>query len=350
MKSKEFIIHGTSSEKDAKNIQKEGFKAKEGRATVSCSLIYAFEWANKKEKRKGSESKTETQENEIGRIIIMKLPENKKADYATHTNIEIDESSKEIKGYSSKYQSGRRQFAIYNEKNIVEKRKKIEKAKKELEEIENAFKTFLQENNINPNQIKSKEDLINAIKSFDIEQKIKILEQIEKFEKDIKEKRKEAEPETFISKENILMSIVPTKELQEKLNELSERIKSLETIDLEKFTEQISQIIKNNKENFIESGLDVKEIIKDLLISTIETEVVRIIRSLSLNVKRAKGYKIYNRGEKETKEKSVDKEQLKQKLEKIRSIIESNNFNIGIESVNKYIKININKLLKELNS
>jgi hypothetical protein len=350
MKSKEFIIHGTSSEKDAKNIQKEGFKAEEGRATIYKDLIYAVEWATQKERRRGSKSKTPVGKNEIGRMIIMKLPENRKVDYATHTNIEIDESSKEIKGYSSKYQSGRRQFAIYNEKNIVEKRKKIEKAKKELEEIENAFKTFLQENNINPNQIKSKEDLINATKSFDIEQKIKILQQIEKFEKDIKEKRKEAEPETFISKENILMSIVPTKELQEKLNELNDKIKSLETIDLEKFTEQISQIIKNNKENFIASSLDIKEIIKSLLTSTIETEAVRIIRSLSLDVKRAKGYKIYNRGEKETKEKSVDKEQLKQKLEKIRSIIESNNFNIGIESVNKYIKININKLLKELNS
>ena len=56
MKSPEFITHGTSSEKDAEKIKNEGFEAQEGRATVSGDLIYAFEWATKQERRKGSKS------------------------------------------------------------------------------------------------------------------------------------------------------------------------------------------------------------------------------------------------------------------------------------------------------
>ena len=51
----------------------------------------------------------------------MKVPEDKSVNYATHTNIEIDESSKEITGYSSKYESGRKQLAIYDEGDVVEK-------------------------------------------------------------------------------------------------------------------------------------------------------------------------------------------------------------------------------------
>ncbi len=50
MKSPEFITHGTSSEKDAEKIKNEGFKAQEGRTTVSGDLIYAFEWATKQER------------------------------------------------------------------------------------------------------------------------------------------------------------------------------------------------------------------------------------------------------------------------------------------------------------
>jgi hypothetical protein len=32
----EFVVHGTASEKDAKGIENEGFRAQEGRATVSA--------------------------------------------------------------------------------------------------------------------------------------------------------------------------------------------------------------------------------------------------------------------------------------------------------------------------
>ncbi len=348
MKSPEFITHGTSSEKDAEKIKKEGFEAQESRATVSGDLIYAFEWATKQERRKGSKSESEISEEEKGRMVIMKVPEDKSVDYATHTDIEVDETSKEITGYSSKYESGRKQLAIYNEGDVVEKREKIEQAKKELKEIDTQFSAFFRENNIDPDQIKSKVDLVKAIKSFDIEKKIEILKKAEELEKQRTEKRKEAEPNVAISQENILMSVVPTAELGEKLGKLSQKIRGLEKVDLENFTDEISKIIEDNKENFLASSLDIREVIGNLLTSTMETEVVNMVRSLSMDVKRAQGYEIYNRDKDEVKEKVVDKEQLRQKLEKILSIVEADNFDIGLVKLNRYIRMNTKKLLEEL--
>ena len=350
MKSLEYITHGTSSEKDAEKIKEKGFEAQEGRATISGDLIYAFEWATKQERRKGSKSESEIGEEEKGRMVIMKVPEDKSVDYATHTDIEVDETSKEIRGYSSKYESGRKQLAIYDEGDVGEKREKIEQAKKELKEIDAQFLVFFRENNIDPNQIQSKEDLIEAIKSVGVEKKIEILKKAEELEKQRTEKRKEAEPNIAISQENVLMSIVPTAELGERLGELSKKIRNLETVDLENFTYEISKIIEDNKENFIASGLDVREVVVNLLSSTMETEVVNMIRSLSMDVKRAQGYEIYNRGKDGVKEKEVNKEQLKQKLEKILSIVEADNFDIGMDSLNRYIRMNTRKLLEELSN
>lgn len=348
MKSPEFITHGTSSENDAERIKNEGFEAQEGRATVSGNLIYAFEWATKQERREGSKSESEIAEKEKGRMVIMKVPKDKSVDYATHTDIEVDETSKEITGYSSKYESGRKQFAIYDKVGVIEKRKKIEQAKKELKEIDSQFSAFFKENNIDPDQIKSKEDLVEAIKSFDIKKKIEILKKAEELERQRAEKRKLAELNVAISQENILMSVVPTAELGEKLGELSQKIRGLEKVELENFTEELSKIIENNKENFLASGLDVREVVGSLLTSTMETEVVNMVRSLSMDVKRAQGYEIYNRGKDEVKEKEVDKGQLEEKLEKILSIVEADNFDIGMENLNRYIRINVKKLLEEL--
>lgn len=348
MKSPEFITHGTSSENDAERIKNEGFEAQEGRATVSGNLIYAFEWATKQERREGSKSNREIAKEEKGRMVIMKVPEDKSVDYATHTDIEVDETSKEITGYSSKYESGRKQFAIYDKVGVIEKRKKIEQAKKELKEIDSQFSAFFKENNIDPDQIKSKKDLVEVIKSFDIKKKIEILKKAEELERQRAEKRKLAELNVAISQENILMSVVPTAELGEKLGELSQKIRGLEKVELENFTEELSKIIENNKENFLASGLDVREVVGSLLTSTMETEVVNMVRSLSMDVKRAQGYEIYNRGKDEVKEKEVDKGQLEEKLEKILSIVEADNFDIGMENLNRYIRINVKKLLEEL--
>lgn len=162
------------------------------------------------------------------------------------------------------------------------------------------------------------------------------------------EKRKEAESEVNISQENVLLSIIPTKALGDKLEELSQKIKNLETVNLKTLTEDVSTIIEENEKNFRAPGIKVREIIETLLISTIKTEVVSMVRSLSLDVKRAQGYTVYNRGREEVKEKKVDTKELKEKLERIVEKTESKNFDIGIESLNRYIKSRVKKLLEDL--
>ncbi len=350
MKSPEYITHGTSSDEDAEKIKESGFEALEGRATVSCDLIYAFEWATKRGRRRGSKSGTEVGDKEKGRMIIMKVPEDKSVDYATHTNVSVDDTAKEVTGYSSKYESGRRQLAIYGEGDVLEKREKIEKAKQELKEIDAEFLEFFRKNGIDPEKIRSKNDLMLLIGSFAIDRQIELLKEAEALEKRMEEKRKEAEPDLKIAKENILMSVVPTHELGKKLEELLHKIKKLETVDLKIFTEEIAKIIEDNKENFLTVGLNLQEILGNLLSSTMETEIVNMVRSLSVDVKRVQGYKIFNRSKDEVKEKDVDREELIRKLERIQSIVHDVNFNIGIESLNRYIRINIDKLINELNS
>jgi len=110
MKSPEYITHGTSSEADAEKIVEEGFKVEEGRATVSGDLIYSFEWATEQERRKGSKSESEVGDEEIGRMVIMKTPDNVQIDVGTHTNIDVNTEDKELSGYPLKYIGGRKQL------------------------------------------------------------------------------------------------------------------------------------------------------------------------------------------------------------------------------------------------
>ncbi|MDP3947667.1 MAG: hypothetical protein Q8Q41_03185, partial [bacterium] len=117
---------------------------------------------------------------------------------------------------------------------------------------------------------------------------------------------------------------------------------------LEKFTEEISKIIKDNEENILASGLDVREVVANLLATTLETEVVNMARSLSMDVKRAQGFTIHNPGKGKLKEKAVDKEQLRQLLENIQAIVNGENFDIGMENLNRYMRINVRRLLEEL--
>lgn len=348
MKSPELIVHGTASEKDSKDIQEEGFKTKSGRANISGDLIYAFEWATDESRRRGSQSKSEITAEEQGRLVIMSVPEDKSVSYATHTGIEIDDENQIISGYPSKYQSGRRQLAIYQEGDIQQQREVMEQAKAEKENIKLQLDNLFLENNIDPNKIKTRSDLIRETSSFETKKKLSILQKAEKLENQLSEKRQIAEPKIRISQENILMSIIRSEELKEKLNELRQKIESLETIDFEYFIDEISRIIIDNQDNIYNTDINIKEIVETLLISTVEAEIVNRIRTLSMNIKRLQGYTIYNRGEEKVQEQELDKRELRDKLSRYYSIITAEDFDIGVESLNRYLRMNIKKLLEEL--
>jgi hypothetical protein len=350
MKSPELVVHGTASEKDSKDIQEEGFITKSGRANISGDLIYAFEWATDKSRRRGSQSESEVTAEEQGRLVIMSVPEDKSVSYATHTGIEIDDETQIISGYPSKYQSGRRQLAIYQEGDIQQQREVMEQAKAEIEDIQLQLNNLFLKNNIDPNKIETRRDLIRETSSFETEQKLSILQKAEKLSNQLSEKRQIAEPKIRISQENILMSIIASEELKEKLNELSQKIESLESIDFEYFSDAISKIILDNKDNIYTSDINIKEIVDTLLISTVETEIMNRIRTLSMKIKGLQGYNIYNRGEEKVQEQELDKRELRDKLSRYYSIITEEDFDIGVKHLNRYLKTNIKKLLEELDS
>lgn len=339
MKSPEYITHGTPSEKDAEGIKKEGFEGTRGRAQVSADLIFAFEYAT--QKRNGSKSETEIDEGEVGRMIIMKVPEDKNAYYSIYADNEIDKR---------RYEFGRKHLSIYNGIDLNLKDGIIENLKEGARDNIEKFNEYLLKNNIDFSyeQLKSRENLNKLIKTLDIDKQIDFFKKVDELEKQLGDKRKLIEIGVNIEKENILMSIVPTPELGETLNGLKQKIKNLETIDFESFVGEISKIIENNKENFLANGLDVREIIENLVKTTLEAEVINMIRSLSTDVKRSMGKDTYVVDENELKGRITEKNLLINKLKNIKLIVEEKDFDIGMENLNKYIKINIIELLKEL--
>jgi len=74
-----------------------------------------------------------------------------------------------------------------------------------------------------------------------------------------------------------------------------------------------------------------------------------MVRSFSMDVKQAQGFDIYKREENRIKDNKIDKEQLKKKLERIQLLVNNKDFNLGMENLNRYLRINIDRLLNELN-
>lgn len=288
MKSPEYVVHGTASQKDAERIREEGFTVEEGRATVSGNLLYSFEWATEEERRTGSKSKSEIEDQESGRIIVMKVPEDKAVDYATHTDIEVDEENKVIGGFTSKYVSGRRQLAVFEGSEPHERRT-------ELEEVKAIGGTV---------------------------------------------------PEVTVAKEQIQLSIIPTEKIGSKLLEIRDRLRRLELVDVASLTAELAELISADERNYISPNTDIDEVIENLLRTTIESEVVNMIRNLSLDVERALGYQVKNKDT--VKEKEVDIGQLLAKLERIQEQITDEHFDFGTEHLNRYVRKNIDMFIAKL--
>ncbi|OHB24105.1 MAG: hypothetical protein A2542_02925 [Parcubacteria group bacterium RIFOXYD2_FULL_52_8] len=282
MNSLEHIIHGTASAEDALKIEAEGFRVLEGRATVSGDLIYAFKWATDIKMRQWSKSESGVNEGEQGRIVIMNVPYGFVVNYATQTDIAVDEENKQTTGYTSKYQSGRRQLGIY---------------KKD-----------------------SKASLVAAGKV---------------------DKNKVTVPS-----EEIILRILPAEELGAILHEFDTDVRQLHKIDFERYTQEIAHVVEMEQKNFVAPGTDVRKIIAKLLRTTVEAEVINMIRSLSVDVKKAKGFTVYNRGE--LKDKPVNIPQLHQELEKMKSVVDAPDFTMGMGNVDRYLRRSIALMLGDL--
>ena len=106
----EYFLHGTNSLLDTQTIQQEGLSVREGRSTVSTDLAHSLSWAMG-EHRHFSESETPRADNEVGKIFVIKKPNDLRIDYGLFTDSTI--SRTEITGFPLKYASGRKQLAFY---------------------------------------------------------------------------------------------------------------------------------------------------------------------------------------------------------------------------------------------
>lgn len=348
MKSPEFITHGTASDKDAKKIIEEGFLAQEGRATVSADLIYAFSWATQQEKRRGSKSESEINADETGRIIILKTPEDREVGRATHTDVSVDDETKEVTGYSLKYVSGRKQLGIYPAGDSLEKQDDIETVKQDVATAYQELKTYLEDFGVDLGNINSEDDLVAATDHHDVAQQVEIIDTVASYTGRLSALRQEAEVPIDIPREDILMSIVPSLELGEKLERLKREIYALETIDLDAYVSELVATIEADDENSVVAGTDIENVVRTLLIATLEAEVMTMVRSLSMDLKRAQGYAVFNRGKEDLVDKHVDRDALKSKLESVKRKVESDDFDIGVENLNRYIRMNLKRMLDEL--
>jgi hypothetical protein len=167
------------------------------------------------------------------------------------------------------------------------------------------------------------------------------------------EEKKRAEKEILISRENILLSIFPSKELGTVLDSLRESIKNMQTFNLENIAEGIVDIIKNDGKTQIQEGLsdeDLSAILIQLLRDTVKTEVRNFIRNFEIQTKKAVGYKVMARdkqSELETTE--LTKEELTEKIETILGNFESG-FTTGDKSLDEGVLSSLKQQSKELSS
>jgi hypothetical protein len=243
---------------------------------------------------------------------------------------------------------GRKQLGIYQEGDTVEQRGDIEATKQEIVEVRLELQTYLEGFGFDIESLKSEEDLIAATHDFDVREQIEILTTVAGFREKITDLRQESESPIDIKKENILLSIVPSPELGNKLDRLKKEIYALDKIDIDSYVLELVDAIEADEENSIESGTDVEQVVRELLTTTVEAEVMTMVRSLAMDVKRAQGYDVYNRGGDDLVEKTVDRDVLMEKLEAIRRIVESEDFDIGAENLNRYIKFNLHKIMEDL--
>ena len=215
MKNPEFITHGNVSSDAVENIKKEGFKFEEGRETISNDFFMGMDFAQpRQDTLSGSRNENPVSDQNIGSLIVMKVPNGYKINYGTETKINIDEQSGEISGNVGKYTGGRKQLGIYNQgfNNI-------------------AAENIITEIKATPEVVELTSKLKDGITSL----KIKITEGVRKMADEIEKENKESGTEIHHYEnrqelEKVLNSLLEgslTNSIQNRIRKLSLEIKML---------------------------------------------------------------------------------------------------------------------------
>lgn len=284
-----FVLHGNSSTKDSARIAHYGMRIQEGRATVSTDLAHALSWATTADKRVYSQSLTERAEHEVGRVFVISPPEHLKLGYGTFTSMKVDTTHGEIKGAPIKYASGRKQLAFYASDNTEVARERAE----------------------------AEHTLGNDPKILDL------------------------------SPENVLISLYPSDEVLDLVSQLQAKVKAFEQPDFDESARKLTQLITSDSRNFVVDGAPVGEIARTLVVSTIESIAISRVRNMSLDVKRALGFKIIKEdGSQDTKVVRID--HIKKRVLALYEKAHAADFRLGSSWLNGYLKDQSEKMMDDL--
>lgn len=300
MNSPKYILH-TTPESNLDKIKQDWFLYRNGYPTVTGSLAFAVNHAT----RQWYKEKPETA-NELWEILIMKSPEDKIISDGYKWVINIDEEKKEIHWRPRIRASAKMESWIYDDKETVKMTKFSKLHKLSNKEIKEFAK----------------------INHLDVQ---KTLQQ------------------------DILAIISPTQWLSDIAWKIRKEIFALKEIDFYKYKNEIKQEIINNKNNKILERDNIDDIVTNILKTTIQQEVVNFVRNLFLMLKENEWYKIFNWEDQISilerhKESFSNLDSFRNKVNHITD--GKYDFDLtwqkGLESLNTYLRIQINKLFKEM--
>ncbi len=284
------VLHGNSSEADCERISKVGMTVQEGRATVSTDLAHAMRWAATNEKRHYSKSPTERIDDEVGRIFVLRIPEDLHLGYGMFTSEKIDDTSREVKGAPIKYASGRKQLAFYSNHDTEASRRQIEAE----------YTRGRQPSQLN------------------------------------------LQPDTIIG------SIYPSEELGSFVDHLQRRVKGFEELDTAQYSEELTRLLTTDKRNALAEGARPDDVARQLVASTVESVAISRARNLALDVMRALGYTVIKENG-EVDAKAVEPANITRRVQEMYQKSHSKGFHLGPEWLQKYLRGQSKKMMAQVN-
>lgn len=282
-----YVLHGNSSVQDSLEIETNGLRISEGRATVSTDLAHALDWAASSEKRGFSLSPTARTEGEAGMVFIFSIPDRMRVDYGMFTTAKVDEAAKTVSGAPVKWASGRKQLAVYLSEDTRAARQRIE-AEHSLGKV--------------PRQLK-------------------------------------------LPAENIVLAIHPSPELSKIVQALQQKTKRFEQLDVGEVARQLAIQIRANPNNSIADDVNLENVAAELVRRTIESVAISRARNLDLDVKRACGYRIETEAGVQDKEVNIPK--LREAVHSFYQTTHADGFALGEDWLNDYLKNESEKLAAE---
>jgi hypothetical protein len=308
-----YLTHATKNDQSAKNICEEWLKYQEWRPNICADLVQNLHftktwWQRENEHtsiiwKNALHAEHREKTPDITHIIIFKKPDEKIIHYGNTSMIDEDNEKKIIKWFPRVWRWGWSELAIFD------------------------------------NQAKIGALIPNKEEQYDI--RLRLASESKKA--DYK----------YLNKNNILLDYIPSEVYKQTLHHLSMQIQKLDKIDAHQYIQMIRDEL-DKSEWYKKEWIDTHDIAKELLYSTIEQQVTRLIRSFYLKTRLYLGYQIKewesNRNSKILSDDDTV-EGFLQTAKEYKDKVNKPDFDIiGDVRLNKYIRRSINNMYEEIES